>query len=78
MPSGRPQASWSRQMVLSEGYGHGGPGVCLVDSQTEAEGVPWQGGRGDPLFQRMPLPCHPAYARPDLYYLMAVSRSVMT
>ena len=21
--------------VLSEGYGHGGPGVCLGDSQTE-------------------------------------------
>ena len=26
--------------VLSEGYGHGGPGVCLGDGQTEAEGVP--------------------------------------
>ena len=25
--------------VLSEGYGHGGPGVCLGDGQTEAEGV---------------------------------------
>ena len=33
--------------VLSEGYGHGGPGVCLGDGQTEAEGVPSQGGRGD-------------------------------
>ena len=22
--------------VLSEGYGHGGPGVCLSDGQTEA------------------------------------------
>ena len=22
--------------VLSEGYGHGGPGVCLGDGQTEA------------------------------------------
>ena len=53
MPSERPQASWSRQMVLSEGYGHGGPGVCLVDSQTEAEGVPSQGGRGDALFRPM-------------------------
>ena len=29
--------------VLSEGYGHGGPGVCLGDDQTEAEGVPSQG-----------------------------------
>ena len=26
--------------ALSEGYGHGGPGVCLGDGQTEAEGVP--------------------------------------
>ena len=24
---------------LSEGYRHGGPGVCLGDGQTEAEGV---------------------------------------
>ena len=22
--------------ILSEGYGHGGPGVCLGDGQTEA------------------------------------------
>ena len=35
--------------VLSEGYGHGGPGVCLGDGQTEAEG-----GRGDALLRRMP------------------------
>ena len=40
--------------VLSEGYGHGGPGVCLGDGQTEAEGVPSQGGRGDALLWRMP------------------------
>ena len=40
--------------VLSEGYGHGGPGVCLGDGQTEAEGVPSQGGRGDALLRRMP------------------------
>ena len=33
--------------VLSEGYGHGGPGVCQGDGQTEAEEVPSQGGRGD-------------------------------
>ena len=26
--------------VLSEGHGRGGPGVCLGDGQTEAEGVP--------------------------------------
>ena len=39
--------------VLSEGYGHDGPGVCLGDGQTEAEGVPSQGGRGDALLQRM-------------------------
>ena len=32
---------------LSEVYGLGGPGVCLDGSQTEAEGVPSQGGRGD-------------------------------
>ena len=40
--------------VLSEGYGHGGPGVCLGDGQMEAEGVPSQGGRGDALLRRMP------------------------
>ena len=40
--------------VLSEGYGHGGPGVCLGDGQTEDEGVPSQGGRGDALLRRMP------------------------
>ena len=39
--------------VLSEGYGHGGPGVCLGDGETEAEGVPSQGGRGDALLRRM-------------------------
>ena len=38
--------------VLSEGYGHGGPDVCLGDGQTEAEGVPSQGGRGDALLRR--------------------------
>ena len=32
--------------VLSEEYGHGGPGVCLGDGQTAAEGVPSQSGRG--------------------------------
>ena len=40
--------------VLSEGCGHGGPGVGLGDGQTEAEGVPSQGGRDDALLRRMP------------------------
>ena len=40
--------------VLSKGCGPGGPGVCLGDGQTEAEGVPSQGGRGDALLRRMP------------------------
>ena len=35
MPRGRPHASASGG-VLSEGYGHDGPGVCLGDGQTEA------------------------------------------
>ena len=39
---------------LCEGYRHGGPGVCLGDGRTEAEGVPSQGGRGDALLRRMP------------------------
>ena len=42
--------------VLSEGYGHGRPGVCLGDSQTETEGVPSQGGRGDALPRNVPTP----------------------
>ena len=40
--------------VLSEEYGHGGPGVRLGDGQTEAEEVPSQGGRRDALLLRMP------------------------
>ena len=40
--------------ILSEGCGHDGPGVCLGDGQTEVEGVPSQGGRGDALLRRMP------------------------
>ena len=39
---------------LSEGYGHGGPGACLGDGQTESEEVPSQGGRGDALLRRNP------------------------
>ena len=39
--------------VLSEGYGHGGPSICLGDGQTEAEGVPSEGERGDALLRRM-------------------------
>ena len=53
--------------VLSEGYGHGGPGVCLGDDQTEAGAVPSHGGRGDAL-----LRCMPSY-RPGLvsmYFLV--------
>ena len=40
--------------VLSEGYGHGRPGVCLGDGQTETEGVLLQGGCGDALLWRIP------------------------
>ena len=40
--------------ALSERYGHEGPGVCLGDGQTQAVGVPLQGGRGDALLRRMP------------------------
>ena len=39
--------------VLSEGYGHDGPGVCLGDCQTKAEGLLSQDGRGDALLRRM-------------------------
>ena len=42
--------------VLTEGYGHGGPGICLGDGQTEDEGVPSQGGRGDALLRYVPIP----------------------
>ena len=49
MPRGRPRASVASGGVLSEGYGHDGPGVCLGDGQTEDEGVPSQAGRGDAL-----------------------------
>ena len=72
MSRGRSHALWLRQVEsypqdtglagrwsdggLSEGYGHDGPGVCLGDSQTEAERVPAQGGRGDALLRRMPPP----------------------
>ena len=51
MPRGAPIVASGG--VLSERYGHGGPGVCLGDGQTEAEGVPSQGGRGDALLRRM-------------------------
>ena len=54
--------------VLSEGYGPGGPGVCLRDGQTEAypkgtgEGLSLQCGRGEALLLCMPshliLPDH--------------------
>ena len=34
-------------------YVNVGPGVRLGDGQTEAEGEPSQGGRGDALLRRM-------------------------
>ena len=40
--------------VLPEGYGYDGPGVCLGNGRTRAEGVPSQCGRGDTLLRRMP------------------------
>ena len=44
-------------VVLSEGYEHDGPGVCLDDDQTETKEVPSQGGRGDALLKPMsPIP----------------------
>ena len=54
---------------LSEGYGHGGPGVYLGDGQTEAEGVPSQGGCGDALLWRM---------SPYLTYLCVVNSTVIS
>ena len=46
--------------ILSEGYGHGGPGVVLGDGQMEAEGVPSQRGRGDAMLRCMlPYPTWP-------------------
>ena len=42
--------------VLSEGYGHSGPGVRVGDGQTEAEEVPSQGGRDDALLRRYTIP----------------------
>ena len=50
MPRRHPQASYLRQ---TEAYLKD-TGACLGDGQTEAEGVPSQGGRGDALLQRMP------------------------
>ena len=40
-------SAWAMDGGLSERYGHDGPGVCLGDGQTVAEGVPSQGGRVD-------------------------------
>ena len=37
---------------LAEGSGHGGPGVCLSDGQTEAVEVPSKSVRGDALYRR--------------------------
>ena len=51
----------------SEGYGHDGPGVCLGDGQTEAQGVPSQGGCGHALLRRMPP------VTPDLTYTVLIA-----
>ena len=40
--------------VLLEGYGHDGPGDCLVDGQVVAEEVPQQGGKQRQLLRQMP------------------------
>ena len=51
---------WSTRFMVASvgvptgGYGHGGPGACVGDCQTEAEGVSSQGGRGDASLLRMP------------------------
>ena len=55
---GHADGASTRFIVASdgvEGYGHDGPGVCLGDGKTEAEGVPSQGGRGDALLRRTDL-----------------------
>ena len=57
--------------ILSEGYGHDGPGVCLGDGQMEAEGVPSQGGRVDQLLRRMP-----PYLTPGDYRIMRYASEV--
>ena len=57
VPMGRPEASCLGQVVLSEGYRHWGPGICLGDGQPEAEGIPSPGGSGDTLHLRMPHTC---------------------
>ena len=68
MPRGRPQASEfvhrlrpqvASGDLLSEGYEHEGPGVCLGDGQTEAEGVPWTRRRAAPAYS-------PTADQPDL------------
>ena len=64
MPRGRPHVPWLRQVVLSDGHGHGGPGVCLGDGQTEAEWEPSQGGRGDALVNSINCEVH----RPDVQW----------
>ena len=52
-----PRGASTRFMVASGGvlyeHGHDGPGVRLVDGQTEDERVASQGGRGDALLRRM-------------------------
>ena len=54
MPRGAKCLMVASSGVLSEGYRHDGPGVCLGDGLTEAEGVPSKCGRGDALLRRVP------------------------
>ena len=53
MPKGASTSFMVASGVLSERYGHDGPCIGLGDDQTEAEGGPSQGGRGDALLRRM-------------------------
>ena len=55
MPRSRPSVV-ALDGVLSEGYGHDGPGVCLSDGQTQPDVAASQGECGDALLQRMPPP----------------------
>ena len=53
MPRRRPRAKWLSQVEYHLKDGRGGPGVCLGDGKTDADGVPSQRGRGDALLRRM-------------------------
>ena len=62
MPRGRPQASCLRLVEAYLGLWAWRAWGLLGDGQTEAEGVPLQGGRSDALLRRMPpyLTWHPS------------------